>query len=261
MKKFSFLLVLIFSAALFSCDDDRPIGPTTTVNLGFRATYDGAPLVMLRHYDYPDLHKVFFQQFNFYIADVALLEAEAGDEAVLTEIEFLDFSNNTTDAEAMQPLAFSFERVPVGTYKGIRIGIGVPEDLNKSDAQQFGAGHPLNQTFASHFWSDWGSFIFLKSEGTYDLDGNAVFDSADAGFGHHPGTNAAYQEITILQPIELIEGQALDLNFLVDILKIYQENGATLDLANPDKRDTQDAADLPLAIEMMSNFEQAISIE
>ena len=259
MKKLLFFLLL--STAVFSCGDDDIVSPTTVVNLHFKAVYDGSPLVMYEKYTYPDNHLIRFQTFNFFIADVALLEDTGADEAELVDIEFVDFSNNTTTGEAETPVSFTKTKVPAGTYKGIRVNIGVPADLNNSAAGQFGAGHPLKKTFTSHFWSDWKSFIFMKSEGSYDLDGDGTFSASDRGFEHHPGTNDVFQTVTILSPIVLEEGKPFDLNLVVDILKVYEKDGIALDLSDPANKDTQEASDLPLANYLVGNFTQALTFQ
>ncbi len=260
MKKLLFILILgpLFFTA---CDDDEVLGPTTTVNLNFKAVYDGKPLVSISDkYLYPDGKQVKFQAFNFYISDVVLIEGETGDEAELVDIEFVDFSDNTTPGEAETPVSFTKQRVPAGNYTGIRIGFGVPTDLNTAAANQFGSGHPLRKTYNTHYWTDWGSFIFMKIEGVYDKDGNG-FDGNDPGFGHHPGTNEVYREVTLSRNIELKEGQPFNLNLVVDVRKLYEANGDYLDLSNPANLYTHNPNDLTIAKYLMDNFSQAIVLE
>ena len=260
MKKLLFLS-LVTAVFFTACGHDEVLGPTTTVNLNFKAVYDGKPLVSISDkYLYPDGKQVKFQVFNFFISDVVLIEDAGADEAGLVDIEFVDFSENTTLAEAETPVTFTKQRVPAGNYKGIKIGIGVPADLNTASANQFGSGHPLRQNY-DHFWSDWGSFIFMKLEGVYDKDANG-FDGNDPGFGHHPGTNEVYRTVTLLKPIELKEGQPFDLNLVVDVLKLYEANdGSYLDLSDPANLYTHNPNDLTIANYLMDNFSQAIVLE
>ncbi len=260
MKKL--LFILLFAPVFFTaCDDDEVLGPTTTVNLNFKAVYDGKPLVSISDkYLYPDDKQVKFQAFNFYISDVVLIEGETGDEAELVDIEFVDFSDNTTPVEAETPVSFTKQRVPAGKYAGVRIGFGVPTDLNTATANQFGSGHPLRKTYNTHFWTDWESFIFMKIEGVYDKDGNG-FDGNDPGFGHHPGTNEVYREVTLSRNIELKEGQPFNLNLVVDVRKLYEVNGDYLDLSNPANLYTHNPNDLTIAKYLMDNFSQAIVLE
>ena len=254
------VLFFLLATALISCKGDEIKGPATSVTLNFKAAYGGSPLVMFDTYTYPDGHLIKFQHFNFFISEVELLEENSSGVAHLLDVDFLDFSNNTSAAEAAKPLAIDLAEAPAGKYKAVRLSIGVPADLNKASSGQLAAGHPLRKAFASHFWSDWGSYIFMKSEGIYDLDNNGQFDSNDRGFEHHAGSNAVYQTLTIPVSIVLEENKPYDLDLVVDILKIYQGD-SLLDLADPANKDTQEITDLPLAKWLTNNFHQAVSME
>lgn len=259
MRKF-FLFIAV-ATVIASCGDDD-LGPITTVNLNFKATYDGRPLVFTDStYTYPDGHLIQFDRVNFFISDIALLEDQGSGETKLLDIGFLDFSNNTTLPEAQTPLVVSNNKVPVGTYKGIRIGIGVPASMNRSSSLTLPTGNPLRDN-AGEFWSDWDSYIFLKSEGKFDADGSGKFgDGPKEGFGHHPGTGEVYRSITFTQPIVLEEGKPFDFNFSLDVLKLYVKNGVPLDLTNPENLDTQSPSDLELAKFIMDNLLQALTLE
>jgi hypothetical protein len=254
MRKF--LLFLLLGLFVASCDDDDA-GPTATVNLNFKATFDGEPLVFtLENYTYPDGRLIKFTRLNFFVSNVALLK-ETGGEAEVLDIDFVDFSDNSTLAEAETPITLSSDKVPAGTYKGIRIGIGVPASMNNSSAKTRPAGHPLRDNYNSEFWSDWDSFIFLKSEGNYDANGSGIDGNGDNGFGHHPGTDELYLSLVFNESIVLEEGKAFDFNFQLDALKLYVKDGIPLDLNVEDNLDTQSPSDLALAKFIMDNFVNA----
>ncbi len=258
MQKFFFLALL--AAVIFSCNDDDANSNNATVNLHFKAEYDGSPLVFIeQEYIYSDGKPVKFQKFNFFISDVMLLPetGSGGVEEELVDVEFLDFSEHYTLGEAQQPVTFTNTKVPAGTYSGVRIGFGVPADQNNKDANKLPSGNPLRDHYSSHFWSDWDSFIFLKSEGVYDKDGNG-FGQGDSGFGHHPGSNASYVLVTFNKPIVLKKGESFDLNFVLDVLKLYVKDGVPVDFTDPKNLDTQDPDDLTLAKFIMQNFSQAM---
>lgn len=257
------LFVLILAFAFFSgCGNDDMPGPTTTVSLHFKALYGSDPLVMFQAYDYPGGNKIKFQQFNFFISNVTLLEAQTGKEVELVDVNFVDFSDKTTLQEAQTPVSFQVQNVPVGSYEGMRIGFGVPADMNKASANQLGAGHPLRVNYNSHFWSDWKSFIFLKSEGIYDYDNDGQFENDGIEpFAHHPGTNESYASVTLMQPIQLTENSPLDLDVLVNLLNLYVKNGQPLDMSNVANHYTHNPNDLTIAKYLMGNFQQAIVVE
>ena len=259
MKKFLFLVFV--AATVFSCgDDNQPATPSATVNLNFKAVYNGDPLVLYQPLNYPDGKQIRMQNFNFFVSNITLLGEGATADYVLSEVAYFDFNDNLDVAAAQKALTRKYEEVPLGTYSGVRIDFGVPASLNNADAGKLDNSNPLRQEFSSHFWSDWGSFIFMKSEGIYDLTGDGVFNQDDVGFEHHPGTNAVLTSVTKLKPITLEKGQVFDLNLSADVYQIYVNNGVALDLSNPDNRNTQELSDIPLAIDLMSHWEQACGL-
>ncbi len=259
MKKLFFLCLMAVS--IFACkDDNQPTTPTSSVNLNFKAAYNGDPLVLYKAFDYPSGNQIRFQNFNFFVSNITLLGEGSTPDHLLSEIEFFDFEDNLDLAAAQVPLTRNYEKVPIGNYRGFRIDFGIPASMNNADAAKLPPSNPLRQAFASHFWSDWGSFIFMKSEGIYDLNGDGVFNQSDAGFEHHPGTEAVLFSVTKQLPIAVEKGQVFDLNLEADVYKIYVNNGAALDLANPDNRNTQELSDMPLAVDLMSHWEQACGI-
>ncbi len=258
MKKLQILLFLAF-VSILACKDDDSANPVSTVNLNFKALFGGEPLVFtLSSYTYPDGRAIKFQTLNFYISNVALLK-EGGEEEIV-DIEFLNFSENVTLPEAQTPLTVKNDRIPLGNYKGVRIGIGIPASMNKASANQLPAGHPLRRTYNTHFWSDWGSFIFMKMEGVYDKDGNG-FDGNDPGFGHHLGTDAVYRTFTFDRPIEVKAGTPLDLNFSLDVRNLYVDGTTWLDLSNPANLYTHNPNDLSVAFYLIDNFQRAFVLE
>lgn len=258
MKKYLFLLLA--AAFLSSCNDDQPDTPSTSVNLNFKAAYNKSPLVMYQAFDYPSGNKIRFQNFNFFVSNITLLGEGDTEDYMLSEVEYFDFKDNLDLAAAEKPLTRTYENVPLGTYSGVRVDFGVPASLNNADSGKLPSSNPLRQEFASHFWSDWNSFIFMKSEGIYDLNGDGVFNQSDMGFEHHPGTDQVLTSVTKLKSFTLAENTSFDLNLVADVYDIYVKNsGLALDLSDPNNRDTQEASDMPLAIDLMSHWEQALS--
>lgn len=257
MKNYLFLLLI---AAFFSsCNDDQPDTPSTTVKLNLKAAYDGSPLVMYKAFDYPGGNKIRYQNFNFFVSNITLLGEGDTKDYVVSEVEFFDFKDNLDLAAAEKPQTRTYDNVPLGTYSGVRMDFGVPASLNNSDSGKLPSSNPLRQAFASHYWTDWNSFIFMKSEGIYDLNGDGVFNQSDMGFEHHPGTDQVLTSVTKLQSIVLNKKVDFDLNLVADIYDLYVKNGLALDLSNPNNRDTQEASDMPLAIDLMSHWEQALN--
>lgn len=259
MKKFCYLLLLISLAA---CEEEKVLGPSGNINLNINALFAGNPLVMDQPYLFGTTNQVKFDQFNFFISNVTLLEAETEDETDLLEVALADFSDNTSPS-SVTPEVFNFHTVPAVKYRGIKIGIGVPSGLNKSSVQNFGAGHPLKQAFDTHFWKDGGSFFFMKAAGVYDLDGDGVFEDSpeDSHFELFPSKNANFKTVIILKPFTLENGKTVDIDMTVDVLKLLQTaDNQTIDFTNPANLSTYNPDNEELSNLLMGNFEKAIEL-
>ena len=261
MKLLKAASLLFFAIILATGCKDDDSGPSATVNLNFLATYDGNPLVFQQTYDYPDGHKLLIQKLDFYISNVAFIDAN-GNKTELVDVDFLDFTENTSLAEAETPLTITATKIPAGSYTNLQIGIGVPANLNNEDANKLPVGNPLRDTYNAQFWSDWGSFIFLKSEGIYDNDNDGTIENngEDHPFGHHCGTNESYVLLNFNKPIEVVANETLDLNFSVDWLQLYNHDSGMHDFSDPTKLYTHNPNDLTLAKQIMANFVKALSL-
>ena len=238
-----------------SCRDKQPEGPSTNLDLQFVATFGDQPLVMYDKYDYNDTMKVFFERFNFFISDVSLVPAGSQAETEILDIDFVSFDEVQDSQAAQQGVTFHLTRVPAGSYARLRLGIGVPADLN-IDAD-YSPTHPLGAHKESHYWSGWGSYIFAKIEGKGDTDGDGQYD--DVAFSYHLGTNELYQTVELPVTLELVEGQDGLLKVKVDVRELYVRDNGMLDLvANPGTHtDTQ----LIIAQSIMERFPFAMSAE
>jgi hypothetical protein len=257
MRKLAFF---VFASLLFAAcgDDEAPKQPAATVNLHLSAEYNGEPLVLYQPLDYPDGKQIRMLNFNFFASKITLLGEGTTPDYQISAVEYFDFKDNLDLAAAQTPLERNYENVPLGSYQGIRIDFGVSENLNNAQSGNLPSDNPLRQEFASHYWSDWDSYIFMKSEGIYDKNGDGVFNQSDQGFEHHPGMNEVLTSVTKLKSFTLEDGQTFDLDLVADVFDIYVENGVPLDLSDPANQDTQSLSDLPLAISLMSHWENAL---
>src|SRR5690606_5127759 len=164
-KKSSTMRILLlstitaFALLLSSCEYKNLEDLNATVELNFKANYDDELLLLEKEYLYGDDNMpIKFSQFNFYIADVALIR-ESGTAAELIDIGFVDFPydlNQARDAEKGQVI--QLKGIPTGKYVGIRIGFGVPAALNATKPNNYPSSNPLSM--ASHYWDGWNSYIF-----------------------------------------------------------------------------------------------------
>jgi hypothetical protein len=260
MKKLFYFLLLI---SLASCEEDKILGASGNVNLNIHAQFAGNPLAMGHPYLFGTDKQVAFDEFDLFVSNVILLEAETEDETDLMEIALADFSGNA-DPGAENIVSFPYSVVPAVKYRGIKLNIGVPSGLNKSSIKSYGSGHPLKKAFDTHFWEDGNSFFFMKLAGVYDLNGDGVFGSLpeDHPFELFPAKNANYQTVVIDKIFTLEDGQTVDIDLKLDVLKLLQNaDNQTIDFADSANLSTYNPENSDLSALLMANFETALELK
>ncbi|MEM6319034.1 MAG: MbnP family protein [Bacteroidota bacterium] len=220
MKNIIHFLTLSIVLMAASCRNkpNSPTVETAAVNLAFRATYGGEPLVLnQRNYNYLG-NPVRFSKINFYIADLVVINNDG--ETELSDILFVDLNKSHQDLEdAMDGTVMSFQRVPEGKYNRLRFGVGVPADLNKTRPADYSKTHPLGADNSEEYWEPWNSYIFTRIEGQYDRNGNG-FDGDDVNFAYFTGTDRVFTNIDLDYEIDIETGNTTNLNFELDIQKL-----------------------------------------
>ena len=153
--------------------------------LNIKAQFKGSPLVLTDAFQLGDL-PVKFENLAFYMADMALVNKD-GEETSLSEIEFI-ILNSFDAAGAENGVTLRFVDLPSENYSKLKFGIGVPDDLNAKTPDDYGVGDALGQP--DFYWDAWGSYIFSKTEGSADTNGDGTFDLK---FFYHTGSDALYR--------------------------------------------------------------------
>lgn len=236
---------------LAGCKKDQT-GTVESSQLGisFTANYDGAPLVINEGvYDYNG-NAIRFSKVNFYLSDVTL----GGTE--LSDVNFIDITNShLTEASSMEGTNINFSKIPVDDYPQLAFGIGVSADLNRTKPSDYATSHPLGSDMSGEYWEAWDSYIFVKIEGQYDVDGDG-FDADDVPFSYHVGQDEMYRRWRgdFETPISLEANTAKNIEFSIDVKKLLmQNNGELITLSAHDPNNQQEIMRL-----IMDNFEKAL---
>lgn len=271
MRKFSFLLLLATLFIASSCDDDTPMPEAAgDIQITFKANYDGETFYTQKTYDYTDDMPVRFSTFNFFVANISLLEQEdATEETELIDIDFIDLGfDETQTSEAEAGITISARKVPAGTYRGLKVGFGVPADLNRTNPVDYGSGDALSKT--SHYWSAWNSYIFSKIEGVADVDGDGQFETSEGeGLTLHMGTDETYTERILFpaSPIVVDEDGNIELVLNIDLKTLFYMPINEYDTNNDELLDietfngTHTDSELLIAKQLMRNFSEATALD
>lgn len=254
-----------------SCDNTPPqIELTSDITLNFLANYDGDLLLLEKEYLYGnDNMPIKFTEFNFYIANIALIKQNGNEfsETELLEIGFVDFPYNINqEEEAEKGQTIQINNIPVGDYDGIKIGFGVPADLNRTNPNDYGSENPLSD--GDFYWSGWSSYIFSKIQGKADMNFNGIYETNDnEGLSYHMGTDEVYTTRILFESLLLKENETMNLQFEIDLKKLflmpnpeYDENDdGYLDIEDYDSVHSE--GQMEIAKQIMNNYSEAISLE
>ncbi len=248
--------LLIGILALSGCGDGTTgsdIGPTSTFTITFKALYDGQPLEKFKAYDY-DTYKVQLTRFNTFMSNITLLGGSSGDVKI-SDIEWVNFTPDLAPDNFAVQVPIAISNVPDGDYTGIRLGYGVPPNLNALQPKDFPAGHPLSNE--NEYWLGWKSYIFNKIEGQVDLNSNG---QADGALIYHCGSDAVFRNYTFNLPIKIEPGAGITVEF--DLKTLFVLNGSWLDLNNAYNQITSnDVNDVVIANQLMDNFGNATTVK
>ena len=261
MKKIIFSTLALVALLMVSCKPDPVVeeDKTASIEINFVTEYQNGPLVVFgEDYTYPELGNAFnVKKFQFLITDLVLLKDGTGDATELSEVELIEFTDKTTEELAVKGTARSYDSIPVGEYSGIRFGFGVNNELNNAETQEdYTAGEPLTQDF----WTAWGSYIFSKMEGDFDMNGDGLYnDSTDFSYSLHTGTNDGYNVITLNAPISVVADADNVTKIVVDIEKILVgQDGDVYDVIETPT--THSLGDIDQVLQLLDNTKNAFSI-
>lgn len=249
MKYILFPLLLV--GILFSfhgCKEDKP--EPAKLELRFKARNSGNVAYLSDRYRALPLSgdSVRISNFKMYVADISLIKSD-GTKVKIKDADYINFDrkHNAADLSADPFEAIVSENVPLGTYTGIEIGLGVNPANNAKQPSNFPSTDVLNNS--DMYWSSWGSYIFLKLEGTWKRPGGGT-----GNIRYHTGDNQLYRTKTITnQNIVINNGQTTSLSLVVDINQLL----GNMNLPTESSSDQIDAVN----IKFCDNLVSAISAQ
>lgn len=253
MKKL--LSLMLAAAVIFSSAGCRKESDDTgSVELVFRALWDGVPLVMNQPVDYPGGLQLRFAEMDFYLSN-ARLEKAAGDSLPLQDLALVLFTERNVDAVAAgEGIVYRLEDLPAGNYRGVTLGIGLDQVLNATRPQDYPSSHPLGVA-ANRYWTPWTSYIFSKLQGLADTNADGVFDLP---FAYHAGGAGLYREVRVDRDLSIRGGQTLRLEFDLEVKELLRlENGGYWDIV---AQSSAHNPDNPAMLVIMNNYARALKL-
>lgn len=248
-------MILALGVMLLSsdCSPDPILEITTEANINLVASYGSQPFLAQQPYNYDNGSSIQIEQFSFYISDVVFLKeiASPSSETEIKEITFLDFSSINNATDAAKGITISSVDIPVGEYQGIKFGIGVSSELNRTKPSEYSEEHPLS--LVTMYQDDFGSYTFCQLEGQIDQDNDGM---ADSSFAYHAATDNLFREQIFASKFTLSENSTFNLKLNIDIERLLGTVGSRIDVANHPTDSNFNISQL-----IADNFAAAISVE
>jgi len=249
--RFCTLFVFVGLAVAFSGCDKTENNPSNrgTVQLKFKAVHNGEPFVINQVYRDFLNHRFRVEQFRSYFSEIRLVKND-DTEVLLKDVVLVNFGTTTEISTS----------VPTGKYKALKVGMGVPKDLNKNqDPSQYPDAHPLSVVGAQGMFWHWNTgYIFTKYEGKSDLegvDGNPLAES----FAFHIGEDLLLREKTFDTELRVKGGQTLVLTLEIDCYKLFVSDFDSIDIS--DESLTHTSGNLELATRFTDMLQSALELK
>lgn len=250
MKGISSLLLMLLVVILAGCgDDDAGSG---SLKLNFKLKYGDQSLVMFEPYTYPTGQKMTFSRFSFYFADAQL--KSGSNYTGIHEISYHTLTNSHTGAAAAaKGYDYTIPNIKAGNYTSLKFALGVPKVSNDKTPADFANSHVLSNQ--AEYWSGWKSYVFTKTEGLIDFDGDGTMES---GYALHTGANEALRTIELPVNLTIAEGKESTLNITIDLKKEFGSNPVYDIVTNPQIHSISQAAQVK---QLIDNLATAFSVE
>jgi len=197
MKSIYSLGVVAALLTLSSCEPENPTAPAdaSKLTLRFEGVFGSKPL----SFGNPDFVKadgetLIFDQFKLLFSNASLIREDGSRLKLGDGYAYADFKAGATSTPYFE--------VPIGSYKGISLTVGLDSATNHGDPAQWPADHPLSPLNNGMHWGWAGGYIFSMVDGNY-IPKNSTQKSA---FSFHMATMRYVRTIDLLFPFTKVPG-------------------------------------------------------
>lgn len=243
------LFVLGVLLTYSSCGDDEPnVAETGTLEIAFKGEYNNFYWVKGQTYDYFNRGNILFTKSEFFISNLDLFQQ--GIKRTLADVEYISLSeHHVSEAKASEGLILKFDKIPVGTYDSVAFNLGLTKAQNQTKPADYLPTHPLGE--GSRYWAGWNSYIFSKTEGSFN-DGSQSYN-----FTYHSGFDDAMKPVSFSKGISIEKDKTTKVILHVNHKLLFADNVQGMDIAkNPQIHNKSDVMDA-----FMVRFQNAFRIE
>lgn len=215
-----FLVPVCSVFILAGCGKSSPGSSASVVELRVVPRWGAAPFDRTMVYASGAGQRVLVQNLKFYLSDLHLVGGGSTDTLFRADLF------NITDGPVTRHYA-----LPHGAsaYNELRVGLGLPPDLNQTDISQVPVNDPLGNN-GGMYWTWATMYRFFLFEGRFDND-LAVTGPLPFQFSIHTGLDPLFRPMAFPYNPGPIQGDTLRVTLVLDVERIFDNGADLLDLS------------------------------
>ncbi len=207
-------------------DEEPDATETPKLILSFDPLHLGNDLQIGERFTNEQGYQVEVLDLTFYLSNISLIRGDSS-EYRLSDIELINIRQHQRTIEM---------EVDAGAYIAIKFDLGVTPAMNGTINPDFyvsiyDTNHPLSESNGMYWgWAD--GYRFFKFEGRCDTISPGA-EILPMSFALHSGQDELYRRLSpFYGSLEISKSSTTLLLFSIDIDKIFNNQGVTIDLAN-----------------------------
>lgn len=253
MRSIALWIPAVLAAVLVGCRTDEAIRPPkqepsqATLRINVVPEWQGQPFQAFTEYRAPGDLRFQVEMLRFYLSDIRLVND--GGEQVLTQVRLVDVGSGPSVMELA---------APEGTWYGIRAGLGLPHDLNYTNAALYGDDHPMSVN-TGMYWSWATGYKFVLFDGRFNPDPMSTAPLLSP-FSVHTGMDTCFTTLDLFPaaPFSTQKGSTTDVLLRVAVDGFLHTPQETIDMATENQ---SHGANYPLALKLTRNVKRSLRLE
>ncbi len=236
MKKLFIAVIGIALVSLSACKEEAGEG---VLNMKYATIINDENLELNKVYDL-DGDSVYFTLINYYISDVEIMDKDGNAAIEVKDVTLVDLSDPTT---------FEFNyTLEADAYKNPSFTVGLTDNRNATDPSSYASNHPMSLN-RSMYWLMAEAYIYLKVEGF------RINNGIDEPLVYHVGMNGFAQTKLKEKAFSINKGNTTTIVTTLDMNDLF------VNIDFDTEPETHTMNNMPLAMKMMNNFVNALSVD
>lgn len=249
-----YLVAVGLLGSLYSCRTDPPVEPPPVISpseavlrVHVVPEWNDQPFQDFTEYRAPGDYRFQVELLRFYLSEIKLVN-DAGEQLIGT-VKLLDMGQGEYDIDFV---------VPEGSWYGLRAGLGLPHDLNYTNAALYGDGHPMSVN-TGMYWSWATGYKFVLFDGRYNPDPLSTSPLLSP-FSVHTGMDTCYTTMDLFPalPFSTAKDSMTEVTLRVAVDGFLQTPEETI---NVTLENQSHGSNYPLALKLTRNVKRSLHME